>query len=129
VWAYDGGRGPAVPRCRRFGGARLDRGWAACPAFTPALDCAPCGACCREAFDVVEMGVRDGFVRRYPEMVVWVEGRATLPRGADGRCPLLVPRDGGTGCGRYEGRPKTCREFEMGSGNCVEARRRVGLTP
>lgn len=131
AWAYFGGRGRPVHRCYRFSGARIDRAFAACPAFTePAtLTCDDCGACCREAFHVVELSPRDGFRRHRPDLVEHEEGRYVLPRGKDGWCPCLTQPDGVFRCTDYAVRPQTCRDFTLGSANCLEARRRVGRTP
>jgi len=60
-------------------------------------------------------------------------------RRAGDRCAALIggepaPRpDGTTGttsyaCVVYADRPKTCRDFTLGSEHCLTARRRVGLT-
>ena len=95
------------------------------------LRCEPCGACCREAFHVVELGARDPFRKHRPDLVTLQDGRFTLPRAANGRCPCLTPKGdpAGARCTEYEHRPRTCRDFTRGSANCIEARRRVGLSP
>jgi hypothetical protein len=128
AWKYDGGRGKPVSRCRRHGDARVDADWAACPAFEAHLDCQDCGACCREAYTAVEVSRGDAFVRKHPDRIVTVEGRLNVVRDGP-RCACLV---GGSGeryaCKVYEDRPRTCRDFTLGSANCLDARRRVGLT-
>jgi hypothetical protein len=104
----------------------------ACTRWEPAgaLDCQACGACCREAYHAVELTSRERIIRRRPELIVKQEGRICLRREGE-RCAALV---GGTTpheryvCDVYELRPKTCREFERGSENCLDARRRVGLS-
>jgi hypothetical protein len=106
--------------------ARIDPSWPACERFEPALDCQSCAACCREAYGVVELSRRDPFVRAHPELIEKVDGRIVLLR-RDGRCPAL-DGDGPYACRCYEDRPRTCRDFERGSDNCLEARRRVGLS-
>ena len=70
VWRFDGGRGPAVSRCRRHGGQRIGVDSSTCVSFTPELDCLRCGACCREAYHAVEVGPRDPFVRQHPDRLV-----------------------------------------------------------
>ena len=130
AWRYVGGRGKAVSRCHRFRGARVEDAWPACPAHTlpPALNCEDCGACCREAFHVVELSPRDRFRKARPDLVKREDGRHVLPRLSSGWCPCLT-RDGGDfRCAEYEVRPRTCRDFTRGSANCCEARRRVGRT-
>lgn len=129
AWQQPGGRGRPVPRCARHDGQRVALDWPACPAHTVALDCADCGACCREAFHVVELGARDPFRRARPELLRQQDGRWELPRRPDGRCPCLEGEPGTWRCDSYDQRPRTCRDFTLGSTNCVEARRRVGLTP
>ncbi len=131
AWAVVGGRGRPVLRCVRHHQARVHPGWPACPAHTPEVRCEDCGACCREAFHVVELGPRDPFRRHHPELVEVDEGRFVLPRRDRGRCPCLVG-DGGAAdfrCRHHATRPRTCRDFTRGSANCCEARRRVGRTP
>jgi hypothetical protein len=114
-------------RCLRHEGRSVRGEWAACPAHTrdAALDCLACGACCREAYHTVEVGPRDPFVRAHPELLHRLDGRLHVLRegprcaclGADYRCVV------------YADRPRTCRDFERAGPNCVDARRRVGLTP
>lgn len=128
VWLFHGGRGPAVPRCRRHRDQRLDPASPPCASFTPAVDCEACGACCREAYHAVEVSRRDPFVRGHRALLVEVDGRLTLPRPA-GRCACLEGRLGAYACVAYADRPRTCRDFTAGSANCLEARRRVALTP
>lgn len=127
VWRFIGGRGRPVPRCRRHQGQRLEPDWPACPAFTPALDCGACGACCREAFHVVELGPRDPFLRTHPGLAERADGRWALPRPG-GRCVCLRGAPGAWSCATYADRPRSCADFPIGGESCLEARRRVGLT-
>lgn len=127
VWRFDGGRGPAVSRCRRHGGQRVSADTAACAAFTAALDCLRCGACCREAYHAVEVGARDPFVKLHPDRLVRVHGRWNVSRRG-GVCGCLEPEAGTWPCAVYDDRPKTCRSFEQGSANCVDARVRLNIT-
>ena len=129
AWRHLGGRGAPVPRCQRHAQARVHDTWPACPAFLAELDCADCGACCREAFHVVEVGARDPFVGRHGALLEREDGRLVLRRTSEGRCPCLQGQLGSFRCDRYEDRPRTCRDFTLGSANCADARRRVGLTP
>lgn len=128
VWHFLGGRGTQVSRCRRHASAPVLPSMPACPAFASALDCHECGACCREAFHTVELSPRDPFVAKYPELVEEREGRLQLPRD-NGACACLVKGKQGYVCTHYADRPRSCRDFERGSENCLLARRRVGLTP
>lgn len=103
----------------------------ACERWEPALDCQTCGACCREAYGVVEISPRDPFVKKHPSLVVLREdGRRELGRIGN-RCAHLgggaTPTDP-YACSVYEDRPRTCRDFTLGSDHCLTARRRVGLS-
>ncbi len=136
VWHYVGGRGAPVDRCRRHRGEAVSPLAPGCPAFTAALDCLTCGACCREAYHAVEVAPRDPFLRLHPERIVRDAenaGRAVVrrvPTPTGTRCSCLgdPPEGEDYRCAVYRDRPKTCRDFEQASVNCVEARRRVGLT-
>jgi hypothetical protein len=129
AWSFvDRGR----RRCRHAPKARLPEGAPACTRFEPAaeLDCQTCGACCREAYDSVEISSREPVNRRHPELVVVLDTHRKLRREGE-RCAALA---GGRtpaepyACTIYEDRPRTCRDFTRGSGHCLEARRRVGLS-
>jgi hypothetical protein len=119
----------AASRCRQAG-KKVDPAWPGCERWEPALDCQDCGACCRAAYHVVEVSRRDPAVSRQPSMIVERDGRLELRRAGD-RCAALV---GGTdqapryACTIYDDRPRTCRDFTLGSDNCLTARRRVGLS-
>lgn len=90
------------------------------------FDCAACGACCREAFDVVELEPSDAFVNLHAELCAVREGRIELRRPG-GRCLALDVVEQRYTCRVYPTRPQTCRDFTRGSVNCREARQRVGL--
>ena len=128
AWHFVGGRGRPVDRCRRHGNQRVDTDWPGCESHVETLDCLTCGACCREAYDAVEVGARDPFVRLHPEWLKRVDGRWNIERDG-GVCACLAPKDGTWGCTVYADRPRTCRDFEMGGTNCVDARVRLGITP
>ena len=103
----------------------------ACQRWEAAPECATCGACCREAFDLIEVAARDPFQRKHKHLLVMRDhGRADLVRPG-GRCPPLHG-DGSEaapfGCALYEDRPKGCRDFALGGASCLLARRRVGLS-
>ena len=120
AWCAEGSR------CRHTG-APLDPAWSACSRFEArGLDCAACGACCREAFHQVPVE---------EDSPLWVEHPAWIARDAYG--PHL-PRPGGHCvalrgppylCAAYATRPLSCRDFEIGGESCLIARRRVGLSP
>jgi Fe-S-cluster containining protein len=119
-------------RCRQAE-AKVDPSWAACERYEAALDCQDCGACCRAAYHSVEVGRRDPMLKLHPDMVVDRGSYLELRRKGD-RCAAL---EGGAvvdgkitrhHCTIYEGRPRTCRYFTLGSANCLTARRRVGMS-
>jgi hypothetical protein len=129
AWRYPGHDGGG--RCRQSAGAdgngqRVDETFPACARFTAALDCRACGACCREGFDAVGVGVREAVVWRRPELVVRQGHRFSLLR-AGGRCAALAGEAGRYTCQIYEDRPQACREVTPGDRRCLAARRRVGL--
>jgi hypothetical protein len=129
AWSFDY-RGAL--RCRHAPKTKLALGTSACAAFEPSdrVDCLSCGACCREAYDSVEVGTRDPVRNLHPEMVMSHEGRLKLRRDQL-RCAALEGGETAQApyyCRIYAGRPKTCRDFTQGSENCLAARRKVGLS-
>lgn len=103
---------------------RADLG--ACERWEAALDCQTCGSCCREAYGSVALSPRERFVRRHPELVVWRDDYVEVARKAE-RCAALEG-SGPYHCNVYDERPRTCRDFTLGSAHCLTARRRTGLT-
>jgi Fe-S-cluster containining protein len=125
-------------RCRQAGNTRVPADAPACERFEARLDCQECGACCRAAYDCVQVAPRDPVRKKHAELVVvrgpYLEIRrngdrcaalagGTVESGADGRAGF-VP----FACRIYDDRPKTCRDFETGGEHCLTARRRVGLS-
>jgi len=115
-----------VLRCVRAGDARVEPTEQGCDRFEPALDCLDCGACCREAFDAVEITRRDPVRSLHPGLIERVDGRLRVRRAPGNRCAALEVDS--YRCRIYADRPQCCRHFEQGSANCVFARERVGLT-
>ena len=126
VWSRQRGPGPAVHRCVRAGWARVSENEPACARFEGELDCLECAACCREAFDAVEVSARDPVRKLHPELVVKIDGRYQIQRTQSNRCAALAETD--WTCRIYEQRPRCCRDFERGGPNCVFARVRVGIS-
>lgn len=94
-------------------------------------DCALCGACCREAFDVVAVPPGDPMGSHQGLVVEHLDGWRSMrrvPCEGGTRCAALT---GGAGapwrCSIYDDRPSTCRELEAGSEDCLLARRSLGL--
>lgn len=119
-------------RCRRQPSVRLGREEVACLLFEAAdeLDCQTCGACCREAYDAVEVSRRDPVVRLHPELILERDTHLKLKRTGS-RCAALQGGNAPTeafACSIYPDRPATCRQFERASLNCLDARQRVGLS-
>nr|MCU0736369.1 YkgJ family cysteine cluster protein [Methylotetracoccus sp.] len=129
AWSFTRRRGR---RCRQAPESRLPVDAPPCTSWEPAeeLDCAACGACCREAYHAVEVGPREPVVRAHPALVTPRDGRYRVRRDGE-RCAALI---GGTtpteryACAIYHDRPRTCRDFARGSTHCLDARRRVGLS-
>lgn len=135
AWRY-AHRGGA--RCRQVDARgerplRIEDAWPACERFEAALDCQTCGACCRAAYHSVEVARRDPVVKAQPSFVVDRGSYLELRRAGD-RCGALAGgaiEDGRTTryhCVIYDDRPRTCRDFTLGSAHCLTARRRVGLS-
>lgn len=119
-------------RCRHAPTTRLARDAPACLRWEPRdeLDCLDCGACCREAYHAVEVGRREAVLKSHPGWIVKDGGRFKLRREGE-RCAALTGGRAATEdyrCEIYEDRPRTCRDFTLGSANCLDARRRVGLS-
>jgi Fe-S-cluster containining protein len=139
AWRYEGGPGRRAERCRQAAGLKVDRSWPACERYEPAasLDCQTCGACCREAYGAVEVGKRDPIRKKRPDFVV-ARGEFLEVRRAGDRCAALcggetittgpTPTTARYHCTIYDDRPKTCRDFTLGSEHCLTARQRVGLS-
>ena len=117
----------AAGLCRQSLGA-VAAEWAACSRWEAALDCQECGACCRAAYDSVTVDADDPVVILRPEFVVDTGAYLEIARRGD-RCAALTGGDTERfSCVIYADRPRPCREFELGSENCLIARRRVGLS-
>jgi hypothetical protein len=126
VWRY---ASRSTSRCRHVT-TKIADAWPACERYEAAsnVDCQTCGACCREAYHSVEVSPRDRFVKRHPELVVKHETRLEVLRAGDRCANLQGDLRTGFACTHYEDRPQTCRDFTLGSDNCLTARRRVGLS-
>jgi Fe-S-cluster containining protein len=84
---------------------------------TPEVACSNCQACCcsSEVIIISDTGV--------PEQHIYADehGSESMLRLADGWCSAL---DRNTMlCTIYENRPWVCREFEMGSYECINERK------
>jgi len=131
VWRHDH-RGAA--RCRQAA-AKVDPAWPGCERFeaTTEVGCQDCGACCREAYDAVDVQPRDPAVKAQPLYVIRRGDIYEVRRSGD-RCSALLGGDHlgdkrtQFRCVIYDDRPRTCREFTLGSEHCLTARRRVGLS-
>lgn len=93
------------------------------------LDCGTCGACCREAFDVVAVEPDDP-MGPHPELTrIHLDGWRSMRRipGRDGQtCCAALSGDGERTpwrCTIYTDRPATCCDLAVGSEDCLLARR------
>jgi hypothetical protein len=123
----DGSPGPVIP-ADALG----------CAVWEPPVSCETCGACCREAFDAVQVEDGDPTADHHPELVVGEPGgwreirRVPSPTGCGTRCVAL--RGDGSPvqpfrCAIYAHRATACRELAPGSANCRLARVRTNLSP
>lgn len=129
AWSYHERRGR---RCQHAPAMRLADDAPACMRWEPAgeLDCQSCGACCREAYQAVEVGAREPVLKQQPQWLMHDGRRYKLRRDGE-RCAALAGGRAPTetyACHIYPDRPRTCRDFTHASGNCLDARRRVGLS-
>ena len=139
AWQYLGGRGRAVLRCRQSAdrdgvGRRISAELPACDRWEAPVDCQACGACCREAYHSVTVSVRDPVVWRQPDLIMRQGHRFEIRREGERFAALAVePGPAPTGrrfaCSIYADRPLACRDFQAGGRHCLDARRRVGLSP
>jgi hypothetical protein len=109
----------------------VELSWPDCDRFEEELtpsSCQECGACCRQAFSFVAVGSHEPFVQKHGNLLEKDGDRLILPRPG-GHCVALRHEEHtGYRCGLYEDRPRGCVDFELGSLNCLLARRRVGLS-
>lgn len=106
------------------------------------FDCQACGACCTNTarnralgtLEYIEVTREDALYREAREMLRALGARSTDGRwhltlvGEEQRCTALEGELGeGVSCGIYRLRPSGCRQVEAGDGECLEARRRLGL--
>lgn len=83
----------------------------------PAVSCSSCAACCCR-LEVLLFG-DTGVPERFIEVDAW--GGEVMRRLEDGWCAAL-DRDS-MRCTIYADRPLICREFELGSADCLQERR------
>lgn len=155
AWIYKSGKSGRY-RCRQAGKpTTLET--SACSHYEPTFDCLSCGACCREAYDTVEVARTDpatklhlslmiqrtdGYdMKRDGSRCVCLRGGIDLPppkqtilgrnigeNSSELPLPSTLPGGDPFTCQIYESRPKTCRDFTIFSEHCLHARRRVGLS-
>lgn len=93
-----------------------------------AEECAQCGACCREGFDAVPVGVDEPLFKARPDLLAGEGDFIFIPR-PEGKCRGLdIDGQGRWRCAIYDERPRACVDLEKGSIGCLQARRRVGLS-
>ena len=124
-WSRLRGPGKKKLRCVRAGYTRVLAHERACEFWEAELDCLLCGACCREAYDAVEVSRADPVRKKQPDWIVRVDGRYQVKRKPNNTCAAL---QADLKCIIYADRPICCRGFEQGSANCLFARRRLGIS-
>lgn len=98
------------------------------------LDCRTCGVCCREGSDGRILVPAEDIVRWRrigrddiaDSLVPGHFSEMAFPSRPDGSCVYLGAPSGEHDCSIYPIRGTTCREFEAGSRQCLEFRRRAG---
>jgi hypothetical protein len=130
AWRFDGGKGPARPRCHQLAARPVENAWPACERWEPLPDCRECGACCREAYGAVQLSNREPLVKTRPDLISRQHLSLELLRDGERCAALGGGRDPGElyTCTVYDDRPRTCRDFALGGEHCLTARRRVGLS-
>lgn len=121
-------------QCQHAIRVRLEKDTTACTRYEPAdhLACDTCGACCREAYQSVEVSKKEKINQLYPEWIEVYDTHRKLRRKGE-HCIALLGRQVATDnnpyrCAVYDCRPVSCRDFQVGGSHCLEARRRVGLS-
>lgn len=87
AWARPSASGK-TQRCEQTGGRPIHPTDTVCDRYEPPFTCSSCGACCREAYDVVIVGPRDPALRAHPELFTRHTQGADLRR-EEGRCLAL----------------------------------------
>lgn len=157
AWAAPSESSSLSLRCRQADDRLVTEETRACTHHEGAFDCLSCGACCREAYDTVEVAQDDPASKLHLPLLVPRSGGYDMKREGT-RCACLEggivispprpflsgghePDDAGEKvaprampggapftCKIYDTRPQTCREFTLGSEHCLGARRTVGLS-
>ena len=157
AWATPGKKDLGLLRCRQHNLRKIEAQELACVRFEENVDCLTCGACCREAYDTVEVSNRDPAKKKHLHLMVERSGGHDMKRSGSRCCclqgglpltpptpaisggresadagqrlaPLAMPGGAPFTCSIYEDRPRTCRDFTIFSQNCLDARRAVGLS-
>ncbi len=93
-------------------------------------DCLSCGACCYgpEEYVAVTGPDRDRMPAQIASRYVVRRAERLFLRMLHGHCAALHARQGHYSCRVYGARPTVCRIVEAGSRECLDARRRRGLS-
>jgi len=157
AWARLDERAEGNLHCKQAENAPIEPESRACERFEETFDCLSCGACCREAYDTVEVADDDPAKKIHLALLVERSGgydmkrsgpsciclrggvslKPTIPAISGGTAradeglrnpPLIMPGNAPFTCSIYETRPQTCRDFTIFSEHCLSARRTVGLS-
>ncbi len=93
-----------------------------------AFDCQACGACCYGPDEYVAVTATDlcrMTAQQRSRYVVRSSGRLYL-KMINRHCTALHARQGHFSCRIYGARPRVCDSVEIGSRECLAARRRLG---
>ena len=100
------------------------------------FDCQKCGACCL-SFDVVLLSQAEcDAYERNPRLlsltvihpVGGAQWRFMARTQETGQCMALGGKLGDCGCTIYEDRPDLCRKFPSGGPECIEVRKKFGMS-
>jgi Fe-S-cluster containining protein len=94
------------------------------------FDCQACGACCyggEEYVSVTGLDLLRLSPRRAGRYVVTRRDRSFM-KMVNGHCAALHARAGHYSCRVYGERPQACQVVEVGSRECLDARRRRGVS-
>jgi Fe-S-cluster containining protein len=93
-------------------------------------DCLSCGACCYGPEEYVAVSAVDlcRMTKKAASRYVVTVGERKYMRMVHGHCAALHARQGHYSCRVYGMRPQPCKIVDAGSRECLDARRRRGVS-